>query len=29
MERRWTTLAQSYQTSERIDTFFGARDPRP
>jgi hypothetical protein len=29
LERRWMTLAQSYQLTERIDAFFGARDPRP
>ena len=29
LERRWLLLAQSYQVSERIDTFLGARDPRP
>jgi hypothetical protein len=29
LEQRWMTLAQSEQMTERIDAFFGARDPRP
>ncbi len=29
LERRWMLLAQSYEVTERIDTFLGARDPRP
>jgi hypothetical protein len=29
LERRWMMLAQGYQLTERIDAFFGARDPRP
>ncbi len=29
LERRWMTLAQSQQFVERIDSFYGARYPRP